>query len=131
MYLKSKLKTKNFKKTTTIKPKTMQEYNYIEEILESVLKTKKNTVQKRNSIISPEREAKMHAEIDRLIERRRSSAKIEEQKALKKYQEVHLKNGMRMDSKFLMKTNESIMEYVNKMYRWKSAQKYKNKTESR
>merc|ERR1712035_302141 len=90
--------------------------SYIDEILEQVL-PKKSAVEKRNSIICPEREAKMHKQIDELIQRRRSSAKLEESEALKKYQEVHLMNGMRMDSKFLMKTNELIMEYVERTHR--------------
>ena len=92
-----------------------KQQNYIDEILEQVLP--KKTVEKRNSIICPEREAKMHKQIDELIQRRRSSAKLEESEALKKYQEVHLMNGMRMDSKFLMKTNELIMEYVERIHR--------------
>merc|ERR1712131_285039 len=91
--------------------------SYIDEILEQVLPKKSATVEKRNSIICPEREAKMHKQIDELIQRRRSSAKLEESEALKKYQEVHLMNGMRMDSKFLMKTNELIMEYVERTHR--------------
>merc|ERR1711972_995218 len=91
--------------------------SYIDEILEQVLPKKSTTVEKRNSIICPEREAKMHKKIDELIQRRRSSAKLEESEALKKYQEVHLMNGMRMDSKFLMKTNELIMEYVERTHR--------------
>ena len=90
---------------------------YIDEIMEQTLPKKITNQNKRNSIFSPEREAKMHAEIDRLLERRRSSAKDEERKAIKEYQEVALKNGMRMDSRFLMRTNEFIMEYVNKMNR--------------
>ena len=88
---------------------------YIDEILEQVMP--KKTIKQRSSIISPEREAKMHAQIDKLIQRRRSSAKAEESEALKKYQEVHLMNGMRMDNKFLMKTNELIMEYVERIHR--------------
>merc|ERR1712117_130738 len=108
---------KIYQTISKMQEKQQNNTTYIDEILEQVMPKKNKNVENRSSIISPEREAKMHAQIDKLIQRRRSSAKAEESEALKKYQEVHLMNGMRMDNKFLMKTNELIMEYVERIHR--------------
>merc|ERR1711976_719624 len=101
----------NYNKKSTL----MQTKSYVEEILENTLQKPENTnTIQREKLINPEKEAKMNAILDKLIERRRSSAKVEEQKAILEYQQAVLRTGMRMDPSFLFKTNEDIMAYLEK-----------------
>merc|ERR1739848_271803 len=105
-------------KSIKITHTNMQTKSYIDEIMEKALsKPETEKLQPREKLINPEKEAKMNAILDKLIERRRSSAKVEEQKAIQEYQQAVLRTGMRMDASFLFKTNEDIMSYLEKIHR--------------